>query len=170
MTQLPAAATQTRERTGLGTMANFTTQETLRRLFTIPYMTFTTTDGHKVRKALLKNDLDQAISIAQRRKGRGHWTFDSQHNAIGAEEVVNIITRNLIGKVTKVHNGRLLRISSDRDVLGRYLQIYSGHRRTLPPRRNWTHLRPSGLTISSNCGSRAQRHRSSGRLQTGSGA
>lgn len=51
--------TQTRERIGLGTMANFTTHETLRRLFTIPYMTFTITDGHKVRKALLKNDLDQ---------------------------------------------------------------------------------------------------------------
>ena len=97
-------------------MARFTTYNALRKLITVPHTTIATTNGQETRHIFLKNDLDHTVDVPKGGKSVRLGTSNRQDIATGTKELIDIVTGNLVRKVTQSNGSQLLRVSGARNV------------------------------------------------------
>lgn len=83
-------------------MARFTTYNALRKLITVPHTTIATTNGQETRHIFLKNDLDHTVVVTKGGKSGRLGTSNRQEIAMGTKEFIDIVTGDLVRKVTQV--------------------------------------------------------------------
>ena len=84
-------------------MTRLTTYNACRQLITVPHSTIATTNG-----------LDHKIVVTQGGKSGKLGKFNRPDIAIGTKELTDIVTRNLVRKITQVNSGQLLRVSGEK--------------------------------------------------------
>ena len=85
-------------------------------MITVPHTTIATTNGQETRHIFLKNDLDHTVDVTKGEKSGRLGTSNRQDIATGTKELIDIVTGNLVRKVTQSNGSQLLRVSGARNV------------------------------------------------------